>query len=1116
MKTMKNYIAKFFAAAASICLLSVGCSVLSEDNGTVGGKREVKFSASVGSFQVKATDTEFEGGDAIGLFAFDPIYVNNVRLTFQDGALVPDEPVYWGGEQLMDQSTLFCAYYPFSLDRYDTHFVFDVQEDQSTHEAYTASDLMFASTYATPAQGEVNLNFVHKLAKLVLDIDNKLDSDPIAEVFLGNVYKTFSGYITEPDYLDWYGDKVYLKTAKGVNAAGETVWSVIVPPQYAEPSIMVITESGKEYVYQSTDGVAFFPSKRYSAHVVIDETSIATEFSATIHDWIDADEDFWFDQFNPRYNGEWTIIGSIGGSMWDKDFRMTRESRTLWTATIPYRTGNEFKFRMNYEWGIDFGLPRDTEVTVAEGETPLEEYGRNITLPKEGIWNITLDLKALCMYAYFQEEFPEVEGTLIWAGSQTLADWDYSYEVGSVYDWQGKDIQAGDEVLIYYKAIDGADYWEFYAMNPHWNYGVTYTSNEYAFESGHVSYYISSKNIYDFLNSDGWGGAMCFVGKGVIITAISLVQHAVEPEFEWDYYPSPAYLSDANLWRMVDYDHTISWFYAPNWSEIDAPDVTFTESTYEFTLPEATYDRWQAQMWIEPNFNFVLDANKQYYFSITVAATNWLEGFIKAYERGNDGNCSLEANFYASPDGASTYTWGPLYGIDAQTCILMDFGGAPARTKVYIKDITITEVEESIWSVIGTINDTNWDTDFVMEKVDYSQWGLTDEIWSLNIPYYFGQEFKFRKNEEWSVNLGYSGDGAYYDGGYCYLPLVQDGANITLPEEGEWQLTINVTQGYFEATLINSYGIQLSSIQDIVEAETGTEVDFTQVVYATSTRGFVLFDGKYSIFVYTGTAAPECNIGDVVRVQGTRGAYNGVPEILNSNLTYSVLSSSEIGEVWYQNITSYLDESIADISIPVELEGLLTLNGSEYRINVEGANGVGAAYYPIADLGLADLVNHNVKVRGFYNGRNGNVVYIIVTYVEDLGEVEVNEYVAEGDGTLENPYNATAAYEICAALENKATIEGVYVKGIISSIKSAYSVKYGTAIFNISDDGSVTAPQFQVYGAYYFNNASWTEDDYQIAVGDEVTVYGTIMNYNGTPETSNKNACLYELNGYRP
>lgn len=123
-----------------------------------------------------------------------------------------------------------------------------------------------------------------------------------------------------------------------------------------------------------------------------------------------------------------------------------------------------------------------------------------------------------------------------------------------------------------------------------------------------------------------------------------------------------------------------------------------------------------------------------------------------------------------------------------------------------------------------------------------------------------------------------------------------------------------------------------------------------------------------------------------------------------------------------------------------------------------------------------------------------------------------------GDGTLANPYNAVAATLAATALEDGAKTEGdVYVKGIISNVKYAYSTQYGTATFSISEDGE-EANSFLCYGVYYLDNKAYdNEEATNIKVGDEVIVCGKLMNYKGskgnTYETSNKEAYLYSLNG---
>lgn len=127
---------------------------------------------------------------------------------------------------------------------------------------------------------------------------------------------------------------------------------------------------------------------------------------------------------------------------------------------------------------------------------------------------------------------------------------------------------------------------------------------------------------------------------------------------------------------------------------------------------------------------------------------------------------------------------------------------------------------------------------------------------------------------------------------------------------------------------------------------------------------------------------------------------------------------------------------------------------------------------------------------------------------------------ASGDGTLQNPYNPTAANKLASSLGWKTTTEyetsdNVYVKGKISKINETYTASgnNGNATFFISEDGTEESDQFQCYRILYLGNKQYTSGT-DIKVGDDVVIYGKLMNYRGnTPETVAKGAYLYSLNG---
>ena len=131
-----------------------------------------------------------------------------------------------------------------------------------------------------------------------------------------------------------------------------------------------------------------------------------------------------------------------------------------------------------------------------------------------------------------------------------------------------------------------------------------------------------------------------------------------------------------------------------------------------------------------------------------------------------------------------------------------------------------------------------------------------------------------------------------------------------------------------------------------------------------------------------------------------------------------------------------------------------------------------------------------------------------VTQAGPDGEVD------NGDGSKTNPYNVEGVIAFVTALGDKESENNVYVKGKISAISEEYSTQYGNGAFTISDDGTTESPQFTAYRVLYLGNKKFASGDTQIKVGDDVILYGKVVNYKGnTPETAQGAAFLFSLNG---
>lgn len=126
---------------------------------------------------------------------------------------------------------------------------------------------------------------------------------------------------------------------------------------------------------------------------------------------------------------------------------------------------------------------------------------------------------------------------------------------------------------------------------------------------------------------------------------------------------------------------------------------------------------------------------------------------------------------------------------------------------------------------------------------------------------------------------------------------------------------------------------------------------------------------------------------------------------------------------------------------------------------------------------------------------------------------ETTTEVAEGNGTVDSPYNPLAVVQYIKSLEAGVnSSDYVYIKGIVSSTKEI-SAQFGNASFYISTDGTTTGTQFYVYRVKGLGNKNIASDD-EVKMGDEVIICAKVVNYGGnTPETVQGEGYIYSLNG---
>ena len=160
------------------------------------------------------------------------------------------------------------------------------------------------------------------------------------------------------------------------------------------------------------------------------------------------------------------------------------------------------------------------------------------------------------------------------------------------------------------------------------------------------------------------------------------------------------YTADSNLWKSADADGglSLSYYYAPGWAQIADPVLEKAGSKYTWTLPSATSDRWQAQMFLVPVTPISLTEEASYDFSCVLSASEDVTPKVKIHrfdENGSDadnGVVLLDVDVPLKAGEEVIFDASALAGIAAGNIrIVLDWGGNPDNAEVSINRIVLKD-----------------------------------------------------------------------------------------------------------------------------------------------------------------------------------------------------------------------------------------------------------------------------------------------------------------------------------------------------------------------------------------------------------------------------------------
>lgn len=270
-------------------LLVWGCSSDS-DEALQESPVEITISPAMSS---RATDYGFEANDCIGLYVVNYAgstpgalantgnYVDNMRFKY-NGTWTPDTPIYW-----LDNKTHadLYLYYPYASVKSVTSHEFAVKADQSTEDAYKASDLMVGkATNVAPTADATVIPVNHVMSRMLISLEagNGFTKESLAA---STISVKVNGVKCSSTVNLATGAVTPAGSATGVTplyvAADNTYKALIVPQTVAEGNLITVNVDGRDFNLKK--GMTFESAKSHKFTVTLSKTSNGV--NVTINPW---------------------------------------------------------------------------------------------------------------------------------------------------------------------------------------------------------------------------------------------------------------------------------------------------------------------------------------------------------------------------------------------------------------------------------------------------------------------------------------------------------------------------------------------------------------------------------------------------------------------------------------------------------------------------------------------------------------------------------------------------------------------------------------------------------------------------------------------------------------
>ena len=205
--------------------------------------------------------------------------------------------------------------------------------------------------------------------------------------------------------------------------------------------------------------------------------------------------------------------------------------------------------------------------------------------------------------------------------------------------------------------------------------------------------YSSAFNLSKYYRKKGTYDVECFVKNRNGISKESVKKHFTVEKTKMNGFAGFVEDSEFNLFKRITFPEKPSaGYYAPGWTQIADPVCSYSKGCYTLKLPEATTERWQAQVPFT-NLGISTSADKHYDFSVILTSNLGHGGVkVKLCQTDDDDAILMDKDIKLEAGEPKCLFGSDLDGVDISNLkIVFDFGGNKAGDEIMIESLVLKD-----------------------------------------------------------------------------------------------------------------------------------------------------------------------------------------------------------------------------------------------------------------------------------------------------------------------------------------------------------------------------------------------------------------------------------------